>query len=124
MKPVQPIHHMLSEIHPKLPMRDKSATRHFYIDQMGFTEFGQADYPGYLMVEKDQIQIHFFEHLSLDPLENDGQVYIRTTAIHDLYQYFSDRQVPCQAPEHKPWGQIEFSVLDPDHNLLTFGQGI
>ena len=24
----------------------------------------------------------------------------------------------------KPWGQIEFSILDPDNNLLTFGQAI
>jgi hypothetical protein len=22
----------------------------------------------------------------------------------------------------KPWGQKEFSILDPDNNLLTFGQ--
>jgi len=24
----------------------------------------------------------------------------------------------------KPWGQKEFSILDPDNNLLTFGQNI
>jgi len=24
----------------------------------------------------------------------------------------------------KPWGQKEFALLDPDHNLLTFGQAI
>jgi len=24
--------------------------------------------------------------------------------------------------EKKPWGQKEFSMLDPDNNLLTFGQ--
>lgn len=115
---------MLTDIHPKLPMRDKSATRHFYIDRMGFSEFGQADYPGYLMVEKDQIQIHFFEHTTLDPKENDGQVYIRTSAIHDLYKHLRQRNIGCEAPEAKPWGQIEFSVLDPDHNLLTFGQAL
>jgi hypothetical protein len=26
--------------------------------------------------------------------------------------------------ETKPWGMREFSLLDPDHNLLTFGQEI
>jgi hypothetical protein len=26
--------------------------------------------------------------------------------------------------EIKPWGMKEFSLLDPDHNLLTFGQDI
>jgi hypothetical protein len=24
----------------------------------------------------------------------------------------------------KPWGQKEFSMLDPDNNLLTFGQSM
>jgi hypothetical protein len=24
--------------------------------------------------------------------------------------------------ELKPWMQKEFSILDPDHNLLTFGE--
>jgi hypothetical protein len=24
----------------------------------------------------------------------------------------------------KPWGQKEFALLDPDNNLLTFGQSI
>ena len=24
--------------------------------------------------------------------------------------------------ETKPWGQKEFSILDPDNNLLTFGE--
>jgi hypothetical protein len=24
----------------------------------------------------------------------------------------------------KPWGQREFSLLDPDHNLLTFGETV
>jgi hypothetical protein len=26
--------------------------------------------------------------------------------------------------EIKPWGQKEFSLLDPDNNLLTFGESI
>ena len=72
---------MLTAIHPKLPMRNKTITRNFYLNQMGFQEFGQADFAGYLMVEKDGIQIHFFEFKDLNPAENYGQVYIRTDAI-------------------------------------------
>ena len=26
--------------------------------------------------------------------------------------------------EIKPWKQKEFAVLDPDHNLLTFGENL
>jgi catechol 2,3-dioxygenase-like lactoylglutathione lyase family enzyme len=113
---------MLTVINPKLPMRDKAATRDFYIKQMGFTEFGSADYDGYLMVEKDSIQIHFFEFKDLEPKENYGQVYIRTDNIDELYQFLKTQHINCTKLETKPWGQKEFSVLDPDSNLLTFGQ--
>lgn len=118
---------MLTEIHPKIPMRDKAVTREFYLNKLGFQEFGSADYEGYLMVQKDNIQIHFFEFKALDPKENYGQVYIRTDNITALYKLAVDRNIPMPVLgrlEMKPWGQQEFSVLDPDHNLLTFGQSI
>ncbi len=50
---------MLTAIHPKLPMRNKNNTRNFYIQKLGFQEFGSADFDGYLMLEKEEIQIHF-----------------------------------------------------------------
>lgn len=118
---------MLTAIHPKLPMRDKQRTRDFYLNKLGFEEFGIADFPGYLMVAKDQIQIHFFQFDGLDPLQNYGQVYIRTNAISAFYdRAFSEGITHPTAGqlEDKPWGQKEFSILDPDHNLLTFGQDL
>ncbi len=118
---------MLTDINPKLPMRDKNVTREFYINKLGFKEFGNADFDGYLMLEKDQIQIHFFEFKDLDPKENYGQVYIRTDHINAFYQSLLDNKTrihPNGALEIKPWGQKEFAVLDPDNNLLTFGQSI
>jgi hypothetical protein len=84
---------MLKEINPKLPMRDKSVTKEFYLVQLGFRESGNADYDGYLMVQKDNIQIHFFELKELDPKENYGQVYIRTDEIDELYQSLADKKI-------------------------------
>lgn len=118
---------MLTDINPKLPMRNKIATRDFYLNKLGFQEFGKADYDGYLMVEKDNIQIHFFEFKELDPKENYAQVYIRTNNIDNLYQSMLDNKVNIHPAGHlqtKPWRQKEFSLLDPDNNLLTFGQGV
>ncbi len=117
---------MLTAIHPKLPMRNKAATSEFYVNKLGFRPFG-GDYDGYLMVEKDAIQLHFFEFAELNPLENYGQVYIRTTDIESLYNSAIENALPLPAAGHlqtKPWGQKEFSLLDPDHNLLTFGQSL
>ncbi|MEL7531993.1 MAG: VOC family protein [Bacteroidota bacterium] len=118
---------MLTDINPKLPMRDKAITRDFYKNQLGFEEFGAADYEGYLMLQKDQIQIHFFEFKAIDPKENYGQVYIRTNDIDQLYQHFLARNVkihPAGKLAMKPWGQKEFAISDPDNNLLTFGESI
>jgi len=118
---------MLTAIHPKLPMRNKAATRNFYINRLGFSEFGAADYEGYLMVEKDGIQIHFFEFRELNPMENYGQVYIRTNSVDELYQEMLHKNIPVPTAgqlQTKPWGQREFSLLDPDHNLLTFGENV
>lgn len=117
---------MFTDINPKMPMRDKSVTREFYINKLGFQQFGN-DYDGYLMVQKDNIQIHFFEFKELDPKENYGQVYIRTDDIENLYQSMLDKKLsihPAGYLQVKPWGQKEFSILDPDNNLLTFGQSI
>lgn len=116
---------MLTDIHPKLPMRDKAATKDFYLHQLGFQEFGSADHDGYLMVQKDNIQIHFFEFEDLDPKENYGQVYIRTDNIEEFYQSLLEQKIsihPNGPMQIKPWGQKEFSLLDHDNNLLTFGQ--
>ena len=116
---------MLTNIIPKLPMRDKTLTKHFYINQLNFHLLG--DYEDYLMVGKDHIEIHFFLHQALNPLLNDGQVYIRTQQIENLYHSLLNNHTVIHPNGHlqnKPWGQKEFALLDPDHNLLTFGQSI
>lgn len=115
---------MLTEINPKLPMRNKEVTKEYYLNNLGFHIFGN-DFEGYLMVQKDNIQIHFFEFKDLDPKQNYGQVYIRTENIKKVYQTLLDKGIAIHPNGHletKPWGQQEFSLLDPDNNLLTFGQ--
>lgn len=116
---------MLTTIHPKLPMGDKVRTKEFYLGKLNFSERG--DYGDYLIISKDNIEIHFFEYKELNPHDNYGQVYIRTNDIDALYQALVEHKVdihPNGPLEVKPWGQKEFSLLDPDHNLLTFGQGV
>ena len=116
---------MLTDIIPKLPMRNKAITRNYYENKLGFKYIGSDDYDHYLIVEKDDLQIHFFEFKSLDPKENYGQIYIRTDNVDALYQSMLNNKVtihPNGHLENKPWQQREFSLLDPDNNLLTFGQ--
>lgn len=116
---------MLTAICPKLPMRNNLVTKNFYINQLGFSEI--EDYGNYLLLEKDELELHFFEFTDLNIHENYGQIYIRTNDIDNLYQSFLDRQVkipPNGTLQTKAWGQKEFALLDPDNNLLVFGQSI
>lgn len=118
---------MLTAIHPKLPLRDKAVTKDYYVNKLGFQIFGDNDFDGYLMVHKDAIQIHFFEFKDLDPATNYGKIYIRTNDIESLYQTLLDMKItihPNGPLTTKPWGQKEFALLDPDNNLLTFGQPV
>jgi hypothetical protein len=78
-------------------------------------------------LKKEKVEIHFFQYKELDPLKNYGQMYIRTEDIDSLYRSLLESEInihPNAPLESKPWGQSEFSLLDPDHNLLTFGQSI
>ena len=116
---------MLNDIIPKLPMRNKILTSEFYLKQLSFELI--SDYGDYILIKKDQIEIHFFEFKTLNTIENYGQVYIRVFDIDDVYKDLKDKNVsihPNGNLEIKPWGQKEFSLLDPDNNLLTFGQAI
>lgn len=118
---------MLTSVVPKLPMRNKAATRDFYITQLGFSDIGAEDYDGYLLLKKDNVEIHFFEFRELDPKDNYGQVYIRTNDIERFYNSLLENKISIHPAGHlqaKPWGQMEFAMLDPDNNLLTFGQSI
>jgi hypothetical protein len=115
----------LTGIHPKLPMRDRAITLNYYVNKLGFTYIGSDDFEQYLIVERDQLQIHFFEFKTLNPNENYGQIYLRTDNIDELYQSMLNNNVPIHPNGHlttKPWQQRELSLLDPDNNLLTFGQ--
>ena len=114
---------MLTKICPKLPMRNKSETQSYY-ESLGFVQFG-GDFEEYLMMQKDEIEIHFFLYKDLDLLENYGQVYLRTNDIDQVYQNFLEQKIeihPNGKLQVKPWGQKEFSLLDPNGNLLTFGE--
>lgn len=117
----------LTHIHPKLPMRHKTTTLAFYTQILGFRNLASGNYPDYLILGKDQIELHFFAYPDLIPEQNDGQVYIRVQDIEALYKHWTAQNVPIHpngALAVKPWGVKEFSVLDPDMNLLTFGEEV
>ncbi|MBC6367945.1 glyoxalase/bleomycin resistance/extradiol dioxygenase family protein [Algoriphagus sp. AK58] len=117
---------MKFQIVPKLPAIDLEQTRQYYEDQLMFMT--QSRYPEYLIMSKGPAEIHFFSFPDLDPLTNYAMIYIRILqGIEELYHEYLDRGVaihPNGSLEVKNWGVKEFSLLDPNHTLLTFGQRI
>ena len=104
-------------------MRNKTETKNFYINLLNFEEIN--DYGDYLLLKKDEVEIHFFEFKELNPPENYGMIYLRVSKIEELYKTFIENGVSIHLNgklETKPWQQEEFSILDPDSNLLTFGE--
>ncbi|WP_236736517.1 hypothetical protein [Sphingobacterium mizutaii] len=71
-------------------MRVKTVTKDFYIQQLGFQEIGFANFESYMILKKDEAELHFFIFLDLIPEENYGQVYIRVNHIEQLYQELVD----------------------------------
>jgi hypothetical protein len=118
--------HLPFQIIPKLPAIDLEKTRIYFETQLQFET--SSWYPGYLIMEKGTAEIHFFSFADLDPLTNYAQVYVRLeNGIDELYQDYLSRGVaihPNGPLEDKPWSMREFSVLDPNNTLLTFGQEI
>lgn len=115
----------MTTIIPKLPMRSKAPTKNYYI-QLGF-EASANDFVGYLMMKKDNMEIHFFEFKDLSPDQNYGQIYIRCYDVDLIYKTCCEIDIkihPAGDLSEKPWGQKEFSLLDPDNNLITFGQAL
>jgi hypothetical protein len=73
---------MLNDIIPKLPMRNKTITKEFYLNQSSFELI--ADYRNYILVKKDEIELHFFEFKSSNPLEN---FWKRNLVTNEIFFY-------------------------------------
>ncbi len=83
---------MLTDISPKLPMRDKAVTLAYCVNMLGFRRVIGAEHADYLMVEKDKVQLHFFLFAGLDPLANYGQVTCaQTISTHCTGPYWKTK---------------------------------
>jgi len=114
---------MISAVIPKLPFINKDETIDFY-NTIGFQL--DADYGQYLIFSIEQTELHFFSHDNLNPKKSDFMIYLRVNAeIEKLYNKLIESGIsihPNGKLEKKPWNQMEFSIIDPNGTLLTFGQ--
>lgn len=117
---------MLNEAHPILPMRNKQETKAFYVDALGFVSFDNENkWERYLMIRKDNVELHFSLYENLIPEKNDCSCYIRTDNVEDWYKLAKEKKLDIEKElQEYPWKQKEFVLRDPNFNYLVFGGGV
>lgn len=106
---------------PVLASLDIEKTVQFYEEKLGFVR-SYCD-ENYGIVQRDSISIHFW-HCADKIFPENTSCYVYVTAIKDLYQEYTKAGVihPNGSLDEKPWGTIEFAILDSDGNMIKFGQ--
>ena len=90
----------------------------FYVNTLGFS--GER-YGDYLIVKRDQLEIHFW--LANDKIfPENSSCYIRGGQVSALYEEFKASGVERLSEfTVRPWNMKEFHIIDPHGNLLKFG---
>ena len=114
---------MITAIIPRLPARDIAETEKFYHEHLDFETITKLD--DYLVLSRNGMELHFYQNRVMNVQKNNSMLYVRVDhhiqELHDKAIAKNPSFTLGQLVE-KSWGEIEFSLLDPNHNLLTFGQ--
>lgn len=118
---------MLEKMSPILPSRNIAASEAFYA-RLGFdTVYKDADY---LLMKRENAEVHFFLHLKHRPEASDHAAYLRPSDIDALSAEFAKLDLPragiprFEPAELKPWRMKELVIVDPDGHLLRAGQEV
>lgn len=114
---------------PILPARDLNETRAFY-ERLGFRTVGwwPREFGGYAILVRGDLIMHFFAFEEISPDQNYAQCYWRVQDVDALYAECHAAGLPSSGTprlvpvENKPWGTREFSMSDPNGNLVRVGQ--
>lgn len=105
----------------QLPSTNLERTSQFYRQQLGCREVGR--YPGLLLLKWEEQELHFWLTIDATP----GSCYVRVQGIEGLHAAYAAVPGLVRA-EHtlavRAWGMKEFHLLDPDGNLLKFGEPV
>jgi DNA-binding transcriptional MerR regulator len=106
---------------PKLASLDLERTQRFWQEKLGFERL--FTYPDYAISGRDGVQVHFWLTDDADIPKQTG-CRIDVTGVDALHDEMQAAGVvhPNGPLTDQPWGFREFSVLDGDGNLVTFGE--
>lgn len=117
---------MFRSVAPIMPSRDFDRTAAFYGD-LGFAVGGRYGNDGYLILRRDEVELHFFRYPAHEPETSDHGAYLRVADVAQLSAEIAGLGLPAEGiprfipAEEKPWGMMELAILDEDGNLLRAG---
>ncbi|MCA1323057.1 bleomycin resistance protein [Herbaspirillum sp. alder98] len=105
---------------PVLASLDLPRTLAFYQTALGFEvhHFAEA---GYGIAQRDGTELHFWTCADRHIAENTS-CYLRVADIRAVHAELSQRIPSLGEVVQTDWGMDELYVIDPDGNLLKFGQ--
>jgi catechol 2,3-dioxygenase-like lactoylglutathione lyase family enzyme len=114
---------MLKSATPILASLNAEETIEFYTEKLGFTFISNWD--GYVIFSRDDISIHLWP-TNIPELPKNTGCYIYVSEVDKLYAEYSALELvhPNGKLEIKPWKMKQFSVLDNNGNLISFGEPI
>lgn len=117
---------VLSPAIPQLPSGNLQRTADFFRGYLGFGEFKLFKEHGHLIVEREQVEIHFWDAGSEEEAKRYGSAsscYIRVRNIGSLYEELKARGAPFRYElTLQPWGMNEMQIDDPYGNAIRFGE--
>ena len=108
---------------PILAARDIAETIDFY-GKLGFAVVRLYDAfgPPYLLMRRDDVELHFVHTPETDPEESDAGCYLRIEDAQAVYDDWAPLGLAeVHPPKETPWGMREFFIVDPSGNLIRIG---
>lgn len=115
----------ITHIVPILCVKDITRAISFY-RLLGFSAERYAGSDSYAFLNRDQWQLHLSQANPFPAAENPGHgvyFYLAPGAAAALEAEFRAAGTPIASPlAPREWKMLEFVVVDPDSNLLRFGE--
>ncbi|KVL13224.1 bleomycin resistance protein [Burkholderia ubonensis] len=105
---------------PVLASLDIARTLTFFREVLGFRTRHLEDF-SYGMAARDDVEIHFWLCDDKHVAENTS-CYVRVADIRALHAELAPKLPDLQDVLKTAWGMDELYVIDPDGNLIKFGQ--
>ena len=112
---------------PTFRVRDARAAEAFYSEKLGFRTTWAHDpgdgYPVFLEIMRDNVALHLSEHQGDGP--EGVSIYVNVADARALSDEFLASGATLAEPlSEAEWGEMVFSLTDPDGNTLRFGSPV